>query len=307
MSPPPALKPLPIDSRKSDLWAVAGLGSVGAGYGPAGGTVALFDLVNRVTGRAHRMQMVGGSVGIGLPVSGSIGSSPYASFKTSEAVSFFDFDGIWLDVDETNLLIYSFTSLTFHKSKSPISSVLAKTKTIGDLGFSIPSAGRNGGLTKILFTNGKMVDPGGVMLVPPPVDLSSKEELPTNIRYHAPGGYNIPADATFDFDKHSLKSSAEMVLREAANFIEEFKGPSHRIFVTGHTDNIGRPDYNLVLSKRRAEAVARWLIENKVATRAEMVVSGEGEAKPLLPNKRADGADHPYNRERNRRVEIKIM
>jgi len=39
-------------------------------------------------------------------------------------------------------------------------------------------------------------------------------------------------------------------------------------------------------------------------TDGQKAVEGKGETKPIEPNKRKDGGDNPYGREKNRRVEI---
>src|SRR5262245_41950506 len=103
-------KPLPIDAKKSTLWAVSALASVGvgaAGDSPVDVALASFDLVNRETGRSHRMAMKGGGAGGPLPASGSFSASPYGYSKTRCDVSFHDFNGIWMEVGEVNLAVYA--------------------------------------------------------------------------------------------------------------------------------------------------------------------------------------------------------
>ena len=68
----------------------------------------------------------------------------------------------------------------------------------------------------------------------------------------------------------------------------------------GHTDNVGTRDYNLGLSKRRADAVAKVLTEGGFpADRVE--ATGLGYSVPLADNATAEG------RARNRRVVIIVQ
>ena len=69
--------------------------------------------------------------------------------------------------------------------------------------------------------------------------------------------------------------------------------------VIGYTDNVGKPDYNLALSKRRAQAVADYVKSQGVNLGDRFQVSGNGEAEPIADNKTEEG------RAQNRRVVIR--
>jgi outer membrane protein OmpA-like peptidoglycan-associated protein len=100
----------------------------------------------------------------------------------------------------------------------------------------------------------------------------------------------------FDFDKSDLRPDSEPVLRQVLALFTGDK--SFAAEVGGHTDNVGKPDYNLRLSDARAAAVKTWLTKNGVE--AKRVTShGYGDTKPLVPNTTDD------NRFRNRRVELR--
>jgi OOP family OmpA-OmpF porin len=72
-----------------------------------------------------------------------------------------------------------------------------------------------------------------------------------------------------------------------------------RLSIEGHTDNRGNNDYNLELSRLRAEAVKQHLINGGIsASRIKAV--GYGETRPLTTNDTANG------RLKNRRVELNI-
>lgn len=75
--------------------------------------------------------------------------------------------------------------------------------------------------------------------------------------------------------------------------------PHSTVQVVGHTDNVGRTDYNQALSERRSAAVAQILLANDVdASRVQTV--GHGYNQPVASN------DTPGGRAQNRRVEIVI-
>lgn len=70
-------------------------------------------------------------------------------------------------------------------------------------------------------------------------------------------------------------------------------------FIDGHTDNSGRRLYNLELSKKRAEIVARYLIANGI-DETKITTRYHGERYPVVSN------DSAKNRAMNRRVTIRL-
>jgi OOP family OmpA-OmpF porin len=69
--------------------------------------------------------------------------------------------------------------------------------------------------------------------------------------------------------------------------------------VNGHTDNIGNPDSNIDLSKKRADAVKRWLVQNSSTMNEQRVrTRAYGDTQPVDDNHTPSGRSH------NRRVEI---
>ncbi len=75
--------------------------------------------------------------------------------------------------------------------------------------------------------------------------------------------------------------------------------PNSAVEVIGHTDNVGGADYNLSLSRDRANSVAQVLFANGVPS-SRVVTIGRGEDNPVASNLNATG------RQQNRRVEIII-
>jgi outer membrane protein OmpA-like peptidoglycan-associated protein len=69
--------------------------------------------------------------------------------------------------------------------------------------------------------------------------------------------------------------------------------------IVGHTDNVGRDDYNQDLSERRANSAMRYL-ESRNVDPNRIDTRGVGEMEPVASNGTESG------RARNRRVEIAI-
>lgn len=100
----------------------------------------------------------------------------------------------------------------------------------------------------------------------------------------------------FDFDKAEIKPESEPVLQEIAKFLKE--NPDINLYVVGHTDNVGKLDYNLDLSKRRALAVVKELVEKYGIKEERLVAYGVGPLAPVASNRTEEG------RAKNRRVEL---
>ena len=99
----------------------------------------------------------------------------------------------------------------------------------------------------------------------------------------------------FEFDKATLTAPGAKTVHEAAM---TFKSTgSAKIMLTGYTDLAGTQQYNLGLSKRRADTVAGALVKEGVP-KAAIVEAWRGKENPAVPT--ADGVKEP----RNRRVEI---
>jgi outer membrane protein OmpA-like peptidoglycan-associated protein len=57
----------------------------------------------------------------------------------------------------------------------------------------------------------------------------------------------------FDVDKAALRDTSQVNLQDLARILNKY--PDTNILIEGHTDSTGADDYNLALSKRRAESV----------------------------------------------------
>jgi outer membrane protein OmpA-like peptidoglycan-associated protein len=71
--------------------------------------------------------------------------------------------------------------------------------------------------------------------------------------------------------------------------------------VYGHTDSVGGDEYNLRLSKSRAAACLRYIVDKGGISGGRLESEGFGKTKPVDTN------DTPEGRAKNRRVDFKIL
>ena len=101
----------------------------------------------------------------------------------------------------------------------------------------------------------------------------------------------------FDFDKSTLRPASEDQIRRFAEALKKYEDTD--IFIAGHTDATGSEDYNLTLSRQRAESVANYLGGLGVSY-SRFAITGFGEAQPIASNATTEG------QQLNRRVEVAI-
>jgi OOP family OmpA-OmpF porin len=100
----------------------------------------------------------------------------------------------------------------------------------------------------------------------------------------------------FDTDKDVVKPESQPTLAEIAKLMKS--DTSLRLHVVGHTDNQGKPDYNLDLSRRRAASVVAQLTGAYGIAANRLDAFGCGVYAPVASNEAEAG------RAKNRRVEL---
>jgi outer membrane protein OmpA-like peptidoglycan-associated protein len=101
----------------------------------------------------------------------------------------------------------------------------------------------------------------------------------------------------FDFDKATLRPEAQ---RELATVVQEMQeNPTLRAELVGHADAIGSDQYNMGLSRRRAESTKNYLVSRGISA-DRIRTDAKGEREPIAPNNTKEG------RAQNRRVEITL-
>ena len=102
-------------------------------------------------------------------------------------------------------------------------------------------------------------------------------------------------DVLFATGSARLERGSEKRLDKLVAFLNRY--PQHTAVIEGHTDSIGNEAYNMALSKRRAEEVRRYLLNQGIAVERVSAV-GRGKSEPVASNQDASG------RQQNRRVEV---
>ena len=102
----------------------------------------------------------------------------------------------------------------------------------------------------------------------------------------------------FKFNRADLQSQYSPELDEVGMFLQ--KQPRAYVVIEGHTDNVGSAEYNMGLSRRRAESVSNYLMQQHDVEPSRIVVNWYAYANPIANNATAEG------RALNRRVEIAV-
>ncbi|MFW6315274.1 MAG: OmpA family protein, partial [Desulfohalobiaceae bacterium] len=92
------------------------------------------------------------------------------------------------------------------------------------------------------------------------------------------------SEVFFDFDSANLKPGGRRELERVAQVLNKY--PKTTIRIEGHTDQTGPEEYNQELSKRRAEAVKKALIQMGVIESRVHAV-GYGETQPISKSSRS--------------------
>jgi outer membrane protein OmpA-like peptidoglycan-associated protein len=110
--------------------------------------------------------------------------------------------------------------------------------------------------------------------------------------------FSLNSAVLFDFNSYTLKPEAKTELDRIIEPIAKWPGAT--IIIEGHTDAVGSPEKNQVLSENRAAAVREFFKFTRLAG-FKMTVAGYGESRPVATNDTDEG------RAKNRRVEILVV
>jgi len=114
------------------------------------------------------------------------------------------------------------------------------------------------------------------------------------------GAIVIPSAALFAFDKAELTEDGKAAIEEYRKQLRPELSEAYEGIIIGHTDSTGDANYNIGLSKRRAEAVSAYLVSTGVEA-AKLREIGRGENDPIASNDTKEGQAE------NRRVEIVVV
>jgi outer membrane protein OmpA-like peptidoglycan-associated protein len=102
----------------------------------------------------------------------------------------------------------------------------------------------------------------------------------------------------FDTDKDVIKGESKPILDNAVEVMKKY--PQLRVRITGHTDSQGGYRHNIDLSKRRAESVRAYMVEQGIPE-DRLETRGAGPDEPIDSNDTTEG------RAKNRRIEFQIL
>jgi outer membrane protein OmpA-like peptidoglycan-associated protein len=108
----------------------------------------------------------------------------------------------------------------------------------------------------------------------------------------------LAGDNVFAFGSADVRPDQIATLEKVTAILQRY--PQSHVEIVGYTDNVGAPQYNKMLSSKRAESVADIFVKQGIPA-ATIQTRGEGADKPVADNRTAVG------RSQNRRVEIYIQ
>ena len=124
-----------------------------------------------------------------------------------------------------------------------------------------------------------------------------KNPFKVNIQF-LPAKSFVLEDCNFETGKADLKEESYKVIDELVAYLN--RKDDERIELGGHTDNVGKPAKNLILSAARANTVRAYLLMKGIDP-TRVTSKGYGLSKPIASNKTAAG------RAQNRRTEVTIL
>lgn len=124
-----------------------------------------------------------------------------------------------------------------------------------------------------------------------------KNPFKVELQFMAPKSF-ILEGCNFETGKADLTEDSYKVIDELVDYLN--RKDDERIELGGHTDNVGKPAKNLILSEARANTVRAYLLMKGIDP-SRVTAKGYGMKVPIATNKTAAG------RAQNRRTEVKIL
>lgn len=120
------------------------------------------------------------------------------------------------------------------------------------------------------------------------------DELPAAVKKFS----GVIAGIEFDLGKATIRPISRPILDSAIETLKAY--PELKILVTGHTDNVGKRETNVELSKKRADSVKDYLLSKGIDA-SRISTRGAGPDEPL------ETGDTMAARQKNRRIEFKLV
>jgi OOP family OmpA-OmpF porin len=117
-----------------------------------------------------------------------------------------------------------------------------------------------------------------------------KEEVRKQVAYNAARVYFVTGSSKLSSKSNKALDDVVKILGSDANF---------KLSIEGHTDNVGKDEYNQTLSEARAASVKEYLVKKGI-DESRLTAQGFGETQPIADNNSAAG------KAKNRRVVMKV-
>ncbi len=128
------------------------------------------------------------------------------------------------------------------------------------------------------------------------IPVSNPSSTSINEKFSTKEIFTLP-NILFETNSDKLLPIAYTSLDGLIVYLQDHRG--FKLKITGHTDHIGSSQNNLTLSKKRAQSVANYLINNGIHI-SRIKIIGKGASNPITTN------ETPEGRKQNRRVEFEI-
>lgn len=181
-----------------------------------------------------------------------------------------------------------FVKVSLWRQKSRLRVYMNETKV-----WDIPRAFETNIAYKMIFSTATFFQENRELFV---TNLRIAHGLPDNRNKLITEGKLSTNGILFDTNSDNIKAQSYAVLKEIGTVLME--NQQLTVKIVGHTDSDGEAKSNMVLSKKRAEAVKTALSKNFSISPTRMQTEGLGEGKPIDTN------DTPHGKANNRRVEF---
>jgi outer membrane protein OmpA-like peptidoglycan-associated protein len=142
------------------------------------------------------------------------------------------------------------------------------------------------------------LSPKSPVVIPELFPLSQSASLD---KKDSPRPYLLPI--FYEYNSEQLSTGSLQALQQLHFFLLE--NPGLIIEIGAHTDARGSEDYNLILSRKRAEAVRRWLV-NRGIQADRLIAKGYGESR-IINHCKNEIPCSEEEHEVNRRTEFRIL
>lgn len=130
-------------------------------------------------------------------------------------------------------------------------------------------------------------------------DLEFAKSILISLRKIALGKKDVLKNVFFETNSYILKPESKSELNQVIHFMKI--NSTVKLEISGHTDNVGEDEKNLILSENRAKSVYNYVIRVGKLPQARFTFKGYGKKQPISSNKTDLG------RAKNRRTEFKII